>query len=156
MAKCNRPKPTSTGEIMIAIAVFAALRAGARKAGARRIMQRRGLLLSALSALSLAACGLRSATHALADVTRTQTVQLEAVINTANIIAIEIELTGRIEGRAEMVLILNGKPYKTAALAGPVSVRWRGDWYAPTTELQYRADAVKSGALTIRYRFVDL
>jgi hypothetical protein len=70
-----------------------------------------------------------------------------------NIYAIHIRCSGKIDGQAEISLILNGKPYKTEQLNGKVSFSWSGDWYSDSAEIQYKPIKVSSGVLNFSYAF---
>lgn len=67
--------------------------------------------------------------------------------------SLHVEARGKIEGSAEITLILNGQPYKTERLNGPVKFSWRSDWYSPEAIVRYTPLSAKSGAITLRYNF---
>jgi len=64
--------------------------------------------------------------------------------------------SGRLDGEAEIVLMLNGKPYKTEKMKGNIKFTWGGDWYADSITLIYRPLNVESGILILEYWFNDI
>jgi hypothetical protein len=72
------------------------------------------------------------------------------------IVSMRVHCYGKVEGEAQLVLMLNGAPYKTEKLNGKVNFKWGGDWYADSMELRYRPDNITSGQLVIDYTFSDL
>lgn len=64
-------------------------------------------------------------------------------------------LNGTIEGQATFALILDGEPYHPITVSGEVQEKVHMDWYADTAQMTYTPNIVKSGSLTIRYRFED-
>jgi len=60
---------------------------------------------------------------------------------------------GKIDGEAQLSLMLDGKPYKTEMIKGTVNFKWGGDWYADSMELRYEPQIVNSGKITIEYSF---
>lgn len=61
--------------------------------------------------------------------------------------------SGRIDGKARIVLMLNGAPYKTADIDGEVSFAWSGNWQADSMKLRYQPLDARSGELIIEYHF---
>ena len=68
----------------------------------------------------------------------------------------EIRGSGRIDGKARIVLMLNGAPYKTADIDGKINFAWGGDWYADSMELRYQPLEVRSGELAMDYYFGEI
>ena len=64
-----------------------------------------------------------------------------------------INVTGNIDGSAEIYLMLNGKPYKTEKISGNVNFKWDGDWYSNNALIIYKATDVNKGKLSIGYAF---
>lgn len=96
------------------------------------------------------------ATVLIADPTRSIDLKLRAPENADAIYSIRVVGTGRIEGDAEVSLMLNGRPYKTEHLRGPIVFTWGGDWYASEATVRYTPTSVKSGSVKLRYRFFSL
>ena len=101
-------------------------------------------------------CFSGSQSHEIKDVTKPEVVILKKESKQGNIYAITISGTGQISGEANIILILNGKPYKTANLSGKVNFQWGGDWYSDTAEIRYHPSSVVSGQVQITYRFKDI
>lgn len=72
-----------------------------------------------------------------------------------HIYAISIHCSGRIDGKAKLSLMLNGKPYKTEEISDKVKFSWGGDWYSDSAEIRYEPVNVSSGELIFSYKFVD-
>jgi len=60
---------------------------------------------------------------------------------------------GRIEGEAQVTLMLNGKPYRSEDLNGDIDFVWENDWYYNEAIIEYKHGNTKSGHLTIKYDF---
>jgi hypothetical protein len=67
-----------------------------------------------------------------------------------------IRCYGKLEGEAQLVLMLNGAPYKSERMKGKVNFTWGGDWYSDSIELRYQPINVTAGHLVIAYTFADL
>jgi hypothetical protein len=106
--------------------------------------------------LLAAACASYDQSARIADVRKAETIILENTGRSGNVHAIGIRGSGEIRGEATVTLMLNGKPYKTETLSGPVRFKWGGDWYSNTAEIRYEPGEVSSGELVIEYRFSTL
>ena len=73
-----------------------------------------------------------------------------------NVYSLHVEGRGRISGKAEISLVLNGQLYKTVRLNGPVTFSWRTDWYAPEAVIRYTPLTATSGFIKLSYRFSSL
>ena len=75
--------------------------------------------------------------------------------NSNNVIpyALNIKITGYIDGTASMHLMLNEKPYKIKAVGNNVDITWGGDWYSNEAVIIYTPDNVTKGNLLINYGF---
>ena len=125
--------------------------------------------LFVLTALALATgCGSRNQTHAIADVTKSETIILKKEASQDAIHYINVVGKGTLEGTAEIVLILNDKPYRTEKLSGTVDFQWSGEWYSDSATIEYKVimsphskrkalytSSVKSGSLNLQYHFKD-
>lgn len=91
------------------------------------------------------------------DLTKPGIIKIEAPSDLQKrIVSIHIRGTGAVVGTAQIELMLNGLPYRTEKLAGPISFDWRGDWYSPTAEIRYRPIDAKDGKIALQYRFETL
>lgn len=90
------------------------------------------------------------------DVTKSETIILRKWGYQGNINAMEINISGRIKGRARIQMILHSGPCKDEVLSGKVNVRWGGDWYSDVAEIRYLPEDVESGELKIRYRLISI
>lgn len=106
--------------------------------------------------LFVAACAGYDQSISVADVRKAETVILESTGKPGKVHAIGIRGSGEIEGEATVMLMLDGKPYKTETLNGPVRFKWGGDWYSNSAEIRYEPGNVSSGKLVIEYRFSTL
>jgi hypothetical protein len=111
------------------------------------------LCMCIAAASILAGCGIGYRHHDVADVKKTETILLAKRPSQGPIASLTVEGSGRIDGAAEIVLILNGGPYKTESLSGPVKFQWGGDWYADDAEIRYSPTSATGGTLRLRYRF---
>ena len=96
------------------------------------------------------------ASISIADVGKATDVTLRAKDDAGGIYALDVKGSGHINGEAEITLILNGQPYKSARLRGPVHFSWGGDWYSPDAIVRYKPLSTTSGSLQLKYRFHSL
>jgi hypothetical protein len=75
--------------------------------------------------------------------------------NLETVSSLHVEGRGKLDGEGELSLILNGKPYKTERLNGPVRFSWRVDWYSTEAVVRYTPLTAKSGTITLRYHFAS-
>jgi hypothetical protein len=90
------------------------------------------------------------------DLNKQQIITLNKESNQSNIHSIRIRGIGKIDGKANIFLLLNQKPYKAEELTDKVKFSWGGDWYSNSAELMYVPISVKSGTLSIEYKFLDI
>jgi hypothetical protein len=69
--------------------------------------------------------------------------------------ALHVEARGKIDGAAEITLMLNGQPYKTERVNGSVKFSWRVDWYSTEAVVRYTPLTAKKGTITLRYHFAS-
>ena len=113
-----------------------------------------GLLI--VTAAALAAWLWLPATVTIADAGIPIELTLRAPGAPKRVYALDVQGSGRIDGEAEVTLILNGQPYKVAHLSGVVHFEWGGDWYSPEAVVRYRPLSAKAGVIKLRYRFHSL
>lgn len=101
-------------------------------------------------------CGVGTRTHNVSDITKSETIVLKKNPGQGPVYSLTVKGVGRIDGQAEILLILNTGPYKTEKLSGSVNFRWGGDWYSDTAEIRYAPSSVTGGVLRIKYKFNDL
>jgi hypothetical protein len=104
----------------------------------------------------LVGCSGNNQEYNIADVTKPETIMLKKVSSQGNIYSMTVVGRGYLDGTAEIVLILNGKPYKTESLSGDVDFSWGGDWYSDSAKVEYKPSSVKSGNLSLKYKFEDI
>jgi hypothetical protein len=85
-----------------------------------------------------------------------ETIILKKVSSQGNIHSIEIVGSGYLDGTAEIVLILNEKPYITEKLSGKIDFNWNSDWYSDSATIEYKPSSVKNGKLQLQYKFKDI
>jgi len=104
----------------------------------------------------LVGCSGKNQTCSVVDVAKPETITLAKLSSQGNIHSITIVGKGRLDGTAEIVLILNGKPYKTEKLSGDVDFKWRADWYSDSASIVYTPSSAKAGNVNLHYRFEDI
>lgn len=110
-----------------------------------------------LSLISLLfGCGSSNRIYEVIDVTKNETINLKKAPNKGNIHKLSISGSGNIDGKVEISLILNGKPYKSETISGSFDFKWNGDWYSDEAKVQYSPHAVSKGTIIIRYKFQDI
>jgi len=108
--------------------------------------------------VGLIGCGVAERTHSVADVTKPQTITLNKESSQGGIVSFIVVAQGHLDGAAEIVLIHadSGKPYRTEHLSGDVDFRWGGEWYSDSAKIEYKPSSVKSGHLSLQYRFEEI
>jgi hypothetical protein len=109
--------------------------------------------LSVLTAATAVTWWWLPATLTISDAGSPVELTLRAPNGSKGVYALDVRGSGRIDGEAEIALILNGQPYKVTNLDGVVHFEWGGDWYAPEAVVRYRPLSAKSGSIKLRYRF---
>ncbi len=117
-------------------------------------MQKTLIIVFVLS--TVAGCSRGKPTHTIADVAKAETITLQKGSSQGDIHYMTVVGTGYLDGTAEIVLILDGKPYKTEKLSGDVAFEWSGDWYSNSASIEYNPASVKSGSLSLQYTFKDM
>ena len=97
-----------------------------------------------------------TATVSIDDASRPVDVSLRAPPDLKAIYALDVVGVGRVEGEAEIALVLNGALYKPRHLGGAVLFTWGGDWYGPEAVVRYTPMSGASGSITLNYRFRSL
>lgn len=114
------------------------------------------LHISLITALAFVCSGCMRREVRVSDVAKSETIVLKKEPSQGSIVGVSIIGRGRIEGKAEVQLILNGGVYKKEILGGDVSFEWEGDWYGDQAEVRYIAGTASSGSITLKYEFRDL
>ena len=103
----------------------------------------------------ISGCSLGSRTHNLADVTKPEAIVLKKKPGQGPVYSFSVVGHGKINGNAEISLILNGGPYKTEKLSDKVNFRWGGDWYSDQAEIRYAPGTITGGTVRLKYKFND-
>lgn len=114
------------------------------------------ILLIIQLALFSASCTKYHQRIQISDPKQPQVLILQKKPDQQTVTSMGIHCYGKLEGNAELVLMLNGAPYKTEKIKGKVNFTWGGDWYSDSMELKYQPNNVTSGQLVIDYTFTDL
>lgn len=104
----------------------------------------------------LVGCGGKSQTCRVADVAKPETITLTKRSSQGNVHSMTIVGKGHLDGAAEIVLILNGRSYKTEKLSGDVDFKWGCDWYSDSASIEYTPLSVKAGQVNLYYWFDDI
>lgn len=110
------------------------------------------LIICFAVAILLSGCG-GSRTHDIVDVKKAEVIVLKKKPGQGPIHSLSVSGHGKIDGNAEISLILNSGPYKTEKLTGNVNFRWGGDWYSDQAEIRYNPGMVTGGNLRLTYKF---
>ena len=105
--------------------------------------------------LLLASCAKYDQKYIVKNASESQTIVLKNN-NKANVNSIHISGSGYLKGKAQIVLMLNEKPYKTEKITGNVNFKWSGDWYSEEATIIYTATNVTEGNLVIEYNFESI
>jgi len=104
----------------------------------------------------LAGCSGNNQVYDIADVTKPEVITLKKASSQGNIHYMTVVGKGYLDGTAQIVLILDSKAYKTEKLSGDVAFEWSGDWYSNSAKIEYKPSSVKSGSLSLQYKFKDM
>jgi PhoPQ-activated pathogenicity-related protein len=110
------------------------------------------VLLVATAAVTL---WVQPVTISIADAGKPTELTLVSRHHASKVVALHVEGSGQVDGAGEISLILNGQPYKTEKLNGPVRFSWRVDWYSPQAVVRYTPLTAKGGSVTLRYHFAS-
>jgi len=105
--------------------------------------------------ITLAACGAFRQKTEIGDISKPETLILKKGPQQSHIHRLKIQFTGRLDGDAEINLMLNGEPYRTHTLSGSFNIEYASDWYSGSAELRYRPRDVRSGNIRVIYWFVE-
>ena len=90
----------------------------------------------------------------ITDLNKPQTIVLQKKPHQKDIVSMSLRVNGKIDGEAQLSLMLNGNPYKTEMIKGKINIKWGGDWYADSMELIYEPhQTIKDGRIKIEYVF---
>lgn len=103
-----------------------------------------------------AACDFSNPQVSINDVQKSEEITLQKATNQGNIYALRIHLSGKLDGEAKVALLANAHPYRVETIHNQVNLIWEGDWYADKAVIRYEPVSVKSGRISIRYRFSGL
>ncbi len=92
----------------------------------------------------------------ITDVSKPDTIVLFKDKSQRNIHSISIEISGDIDGKAEMIQLMGGAPYNTQNVDKSFKFRWGGDWYSDSAIIIYTPSRVTKGKLKIAYRFNEI
>ncbi|NTU42258.1 MAG: hypothetical protein HGA78_04240 [Nitrospirales bacterium] len=106
--------------------------------------------------LVMISCSTSKQTISITDIKRKETITIKKRDSQGNIHGISISGKGHVNGKAEIALILDGKPYKTENIVGEIEFHWGGDWYSDTATIEYLPLTVESGNLSLEYRFKEI
>ncbi len=109
-----------------------------------------------LTLIFLVGCVPGKQTYTITDITKQSTITLRKLRSQGDIHSMTLTGKGHIDGNAKIVLILNGKPYKTESLSGDIDFKWRGDWYSDSAQIVYKPSSVRRGYLVLQYKFEDV
>lgn len=101
----------------------------------------------------LGSCSTSYRTVQIKDVSKPEQITLSKAPLQGSIYSINIQVTGKLDGTANIGLTMNGKPYLSEKMHNSVNFQWEYDWYSDVAVIQYKPIDVKSGKLTISYRF---
>jgi hypothetical protein len=90
------------------------------------------------------------------NVSNAQTIVLKNDSANKHPFGISIEVSGKIDGQANIYLMLKGKSYKSEIIKNHFSFTWSTDWYSDSAEIKYEPIGVKEGNVMIKYSFGTL
>ena len=105
--------------------------------------------------LACTSCSGGSQRLEVTNVEKPQVIKLQKRPTQKFIHGMSIKGRAKLNGKAQVRLMLNGKPYRMASIDGKGGFDWGGDWYADSMEVQYQPENATSGRLVIEYSFLD-
>jgi PhoPQ-activated pathogenicity-related protein len=111
------------------------------------------VLVVVVLATTIVALWIQPASVHIADSSKPADLKLLARHSVEKVTTLHVEGRGKIDGAGEFTLLLNGQPYKTERVNGPVKFTWRVDWYSPDAVVRYTPLTARSGSITLRYHF---
>ncbi|BAZ24545.1 hypothetical protein NIES4073_54410 [Kalymmatonema gypsitolerans NIES-4073] len=104
----------------------------------------------------LGSCSTFYRTVQIKDVSKPEKITLSKRPLQKHVYHISIQVAGKLDGTtASIALTIDGKPkpYLSEKMHNSVNFQWKSDWYSDVAVIQYKAIDVKSGNLTLYYRF---
>ena len=109
-------------------------------------------IIVTLSMILLASCTKYDQKYIVHNTSKPQTIILKNREG-INVTSISIKGYGHIDGNAQIILMLNGKPYKSENISGNIKFKWSSDWYSNDATIIYTPQNVTTGNLIIEYNF---
>jgi len=98
-------------------------------------------------------------TYKIDDVSKKETILLYKMKVQEHVYGFFVQIRGHIDGSAKFKFYnSSGKGffYKYKTVSGDVDIRWSGDWYTETIEMEYLPIDVKGGELSLEYSFYGI
>ena len=102
---------------------------------------------------TIVALWIQPASVRITDSSKPAELKLQPQHKVTQVTALHVEARGKLDGEAEITLLLNGQPYRTERVNGPVKFSWRVDWYSTEAVVRYTPLTAKKGTITLRYNF---
>lgn len=118
------------------------------------------LILSAfvlLALIGITGCNMFGETYTLPDVTKETMVTLHKKDSQKKAISgMRVDISGHVDGLADITLMLDGQPYDTKHVTGDIKINFSGEWYADTINIQYKPVSVQTGNISMNYEFFEM
>jgi hypothetical protein len=116
---------------------------------------KKSLYITCVVALSylLTSCSSSYRSVRIKDVRKPETVTLNKAFSQGHIYSLSIRGTGKLDGTANISLLIEGKVYRTQKLNNSINFTWNNDWYSDKAVIRYSPINVKYGDFIINYRF---
>ncbi len=112
-------------------------------------------ITAVISVFIITACGLKTQTYHVSDVTKAEIISLSKHSAQGNIHNLIIIAEGSINEKATISLTLNNGLCKIANISEKIDFQWTGDWYSDTAEIHCQPISATSGKIKLKYRFED-
>ena len=89
----------------------------------------------------------------VSDVRQPETIVLDRETGYDNVRWLTVRGAGFLNGEATISLVVDGQPYRVEPLKGEIDFEWGGDWYSETAEIRYEPGEVRSGTVSLHYKF---
>lgn len=96
-----------------------------------------------------------SVTVELVPDSSSQVIRLEKRPGQGDVYSLWVRVSGGIDGRADLSLMVDGQAYRTETLSGAVDFEWSQDWYSESAEIHCNLLDGSGGRLGVEYRFRD-
>ncbi|TVQ55429.1 MAG: hypothetical protein EA377_03485 [Phycisphaerales bacterium] len=89
----------------------------------------------------------------VSDVRQPETIVLEQETGDDSVRWLTVRGSGVLNGEATISWVVDGQPYRVEQLNDEIDFEWGRDWHSRTAEIRYEPGEVRSGTVSLHYKF---